>query len=67
MDQTTKAFIATDHMEPIVNVAVIAVITNGAAIGDKTMNVIITFHFSVKEHTSNLFKVSCLQVFSKPW
>lgn len=54
-------------MKPIVNVAVIAVITNGATIGDTTVDVIITFHILVKEHTSNLFKVSCLQVLSKPW
>lgn len=52
-----------DHMEPTVNVAVI---TNRATIGDTTVNVI-TFHISVKEHTSNLFKISCLQVLSKPW
>lgn len=54
-------------MEPLVNVAVIAVITNGATIGDTTVNVIITFHISVKEDTSNLFKVSCLEVLSMPW
>lgn len=35
-------------MEPLVNVAVIAVITNGATIGDTTVNVII--------HVSHLSK-----------